>query len=157
MYMPDIRDQTLVAWVSLADLNQRGGSALTLQEQEAFDAIVFAERVPGTWMAGSDFFRRTHREQDSWTQETADSRTLVQVAITYRGNQVTLYRDGRQYGQYTMDSSPQEFGAQSVVVIGKRHLEAAQCRCFGRVCQLKKAEDTLASRLSEQGWEKSNH
>ena len=43
-----IRDKTLVAWVSLTNLSQRAGSALTLiDEHERFDAIVFGERAPG--------------------------------------------------------------------------------------------------------------
>ncbi|MHB8520592.1 MAG: GH32 C-terminal domain-containing protein [Limisphaerales bacterium] len=119
-----LRDKTLVAWVSPANLTQRGGSVLTIDDARShFDGIVFGELSPGRWMAGSDFYRRTDREQGQWAEETADSNTIVQVAITYQGQQVSLYRNGRRYAEYTMTSPPQEFGAQSVVVIGKRHLE----------------------------------
>ena len=119
-----LRDKTLVAWVSPANLIQHGGSVLTIDDARShFDGIVFGELSPGRWMAGSDFYRRTHREQGPWAEETSDSKALVQVAITYRGKQVTLYRNGRPYAEYTMASPPQEFGPQSVVVIGKRHLE----------------------------------
>ena len=121
---PTLRDKTLVAWVSPANLTQRGGSVLTLDDvQSHFDGIVFGELAAKRWMAGSDFFRRTHREQGPWAEETADSNTLVQVAITYQGKQVTLYRNGQSCAQYTMASPPQEFGPESAVLIGKRHLE----------------------------------
>ena len=48
-----IADKTLVAWVSLANLTQGGGSVLTLENPGGeFDAIVFGEREPAKWMAG---------------------------------------------------------------------------------------------------------
>ena len=67
-------DKTLVAWVYVTDTNQQGGSVLTVMEGEAFDAVVFGERQPGRWMAGSDFFRRTQtmEEQARYPNETAD-------------------------------------------------------------------------------------
>ena len=48
-----LRDKTLVAWVAPSTLEQGGGSALTLDmaNPDAFDAIVFAELTPNTWMA----------------------------------------------------------------------------------------------------------
>jgi len=95
---PDIRDKTLVAWVTPANLAQRGGSVLTIEKSSAvFDAIVLGEIAPAKWMAGSDGFQRTKREQASFPAETAGSNTLVQIAIVYRGNQITLYRNGNQY------------------------------------------------------------
>ena len=54
-----IEDKTLVTWVHLADLVQRGGGALTIIDPaERFDAIVFGERHAGRWMAG--IVRRHH-------------------------------------------------------------------------------------------------
>jgi len=118
-----LADKTLVAWVCLADLTQRAGSVLTLQEKEAFDAIVFAERVPSVWMAGSDFFRRTQGEdgQAACSRETAGPGVAVPVAVAYQGNAVTLYRDGRPYAAYTV-GQPQPFGPDAFVLIGLRYL-----------------------------------
>jgi sucrose-6-phosphate hydrolase SacC (GH32 family) len=124
-------DKTLVTWVSPANLTQRGGSVLTIQEKETFDAVVLGERAAGRWMAGSDFFRRTERDQGGWPEETADSKTFVQVAVAYKGQEVTIYRNGQRYAQYTMASPPQEFGAKSMVVLGKRHLDQADDAHFG--------------------------
>src|SRR2546430_1609291 len=76
-----IADRTLVAWVSPANLTQRGGSVLTLERDGGvFDAIVFGEVAPGKWMAGSNSFARTEKDQQA-PAETADAMTLVQIAI----------------------------------------------------------------------------
>ena len=119
-----LQDKTLVAWVTLANLTQRGGSVLTLSGKADFsapwDGIVFAELSPGKWMAGSDGWKRTERKQDAWTSETAVANTLVQIAIAYRGNEVTTFRDGKEYSHH-MINNPQAFGTDSVVVIGPRH------------------------------------
>ncbi|MBL9166257.1 MAG: lamin tail domain-containing protein [Verrucomicrobiales bacterium] len=58
----NIRERTLVVWLSLDNLGQQAGSAMTLENPtggDTFDGIVFAERVPGQWMNGSSFFARS--------------------------------------------------------------------------------------------------
>ena len=91
-------DKTLVAWACLTNTQQRGGGVLTLiDDAERFDAIVFGEISPGRWMAGSDFFRRTTREQSACPPETADANTFVQIAIVYDSDVVMVYRNGKPY------------------------------------------------------------
>ena len=117
-------DKTLVAWVSLANSNQQGGSALTLIDKaEHFDAIVFGEVARGKWMAGSDFFRRTHKDQAAWPVEGAGSDTWVQLAITYHSNQITLFRNSREYATYAMGQA-QSFGDDAMVLLGLRYIGA---------------------------------
>lgn len=65
-----------------ANLTQRGGSALTIQSGDQFDAIVFGERAPKRWMSGSNFFQRTPANQGGCPAETADAETMVQIATT---------------------------------------------------------------------------
>lgn len=48
-------DKTLVSWVALANPLQRGGSALTIQRGDQFDAVVFGETAmpdspPDNWL-----------------------------------------------------------------------------------------------------------
>ena len=44
----ELKDKTLVAWVSLANTKQRAGAVITLiNKSRQFDAIVFAEKEPG--------------------------------------------------------------------------------------------------------------
>src|SRR5438270_1315324 len=98
---PKITDKTLVVWVAPADLTQRGGSVLTLDDQQShFDAIVFGELAPARWMAGSDFYRRTKKDQTDDPTETAGPQAVVQVAVVYQGNHVTVYREGKVYARH---------------------------------------------------------
>lgn len=60
-----LQDKSLVAWVAPANLDQRGGSVLTLAEgTENFDGIVFGEIAPARWMAGSDHWKRTAKQPE---------------------------------------------------------------------------------------------
>ena len=117
-----IGDKTLVAWVRMADLSQRGGGVLSIGgTAQLFDAIVYGEIAQGRWMAGSNFFSRTEQAQDDWPVETADKDALVQIAIVYKGQQVTVYREGEEYSRHTMASPAATFTTDSLVVMGLRH------------------------------------
>ena len=121
---PSIVDKTLVAWVSPANLTQRGGGVLTLDDQAGnFDGIVFGELAPAKWMAGSNFYLRTQKEQRSYPAETADSKTTVQVAIVYHGTTVTLYRNGKQTAQYQIQRTL-KFAPGAAAILGLRHFQA---------------------------------
>ncbi|MHB8862965.1 MAG: GH32 C-terminal domain-containing protein [Pirellulaceae bacterium] len=130
-----IGDKTLVAWVSPSTLTQRGGSALTIEKTGGvFDAIVFGEIAPARWMAGSNGFARTKVEQEDFASETADSQALVAVAIVYRGNQITIYRNGSLYADYMANGSERfEIGSgsgiDSLVLMGLRHTSADRDHC----------------------------
>ena len=125
-------DKTLVVWAAPANLTQEGGGVLTLENHaNVFDAIVFGELSRGRWMAGSDRWRRTQRQQDRYPAETADATTTVQIAIVYRGRQVTIYRNGRQYARHTMSADPVTFSAKSTVLMGRRHITAGRSCYFG--------------------------
>ena len=125
-----IGDKTLVAWVSPANLDQRGGSVLTIEKAGGvFDGIVFGELAKSRWMAGSNGFRRTEEEQGDYAAETVVEKAFVQVAIVYRGKQVTLYRQGKKYAEYRAVSA-ERFGSDSKVLIGLRHIGAAAANRF---------------------------
>ena len=66
-------DKTLVAWVTLADKEVRAGSILTIQNGFEFDGIIFAEKDPGKWMAGSHVFQRTQKDRSKTAIEKAVS------------------------------------------------------------------------------------
>ena len=124
---PPLRDKTLVVWAAPANLEQRGGSALTMDAgQGLFDGIVFGEHTARKWMPGSEAWRRTMQEQTKWPDETADGKTFVQIAITYQDRQISIYRNGRPYAQYIMPNPPMEFGPHSTVLLGKRHLDVGE-------------------------------
>jgi len=127
--IPTIKDKTLVVWVALDNTTQRGGSALTLDHGrppgDVFDAIVFGEREPGRWMVGSNFFERTEEDQSSYADETATPHALIQMAVVYSANEITIYRDGERYAQYTARNQA-TFGDGAAVVMGLRHIGAGE-------------------------------
>jgi hypothetical protein len=149
-----LTNKTLVAWVYLSDLTQRGGGVLTIQTQktpgENFDGIVFGEIAPGRWMGGSDFWHRTQQEQGALPAETADAQTLVQIAIAYAGQQITVYRDGKIYSRYE-GGPPCTFDENSIVVLGLRHLTAGPPNAFAgdieeaRIYNIALNRETLAA------------
>jgi len=119
-----IADKTLVAWVSPANLQQRGAGIVSIMNGRKFDAIVLGEIHPRRWMPGSDFFRRTARNQADWPAETAGPDQLVQVAIVYSGRRITVYRNGRPYADYEAGGR-QTFNRQGDVLIGARYRAGA--------------------------------
>ncbi len=125
----DIREKTLEAWVSLATNEQGGGAAISIQSGggKVFDAIVFAERQPGKWMAGSDNSRRT-ADLDIPPEPGAPG-TLIHMAVVYRAdNSVVLYRNGEPLGKpYTPGSPLETFAAGDAhILLGLRHSGAAK-------------------------------
>jgi hypothetical protein len=123
---PELHDKTLVAWVRLADLEQRGGSILTVEHPDGqqFDAIVFGEQAPRRWMPGSNMFLRTPTDQNAWPEETAGPSEVVQMALVHAGNTVTLYRNGSLYAKAEIREAA-TFPPGSSVVFGLRHMGAA--------------------------------
>ncbi|MBM3494620.1 MAG: hypothetical protein FJX72_09950, partial [Armatimonadetes bacterium] len=102
-------------------VTQQGGSVLTLEYRDSFDAIVFGELKPGAWMTGSEMFRRTQTDQRAYPVETAPFPKQVRLAAVYRRKQVTLYRDDAIIAEHTMGADPIAFGPGAQVHIGLRH------------------------------------
>ncbi len=118
-----ITDKTLVVWVSPANLTQKGGSALTINDTtiDRFDGVIFAELESSVWMPGSNNHSRTPKKQSDWPKETATPNQFVQMAIVYKAKQITVYRNGKLYAQYSMKGEPYTFNRQSAVLFGQRH------------------------------------
>lgn len=119
----DLSEKTLAAWVVVNPLSQAGGGVLTVQsgDGETFDAIVFGERQPQRWMAGSDNWRRT-QDVDA-APETVEGARL-HIAIVYDENQrIALYRGGQPYGAPYVAGSPlvTYTAGDGHVLIGMRH------------------------------------
>jgi len=134
----DIRDKTLEAWVSLADLKQRGGAAISIESEDGrvFDAIVFGERQPGNWTAGSSGFERT-RDLDA-PEETAPAGAFVHMAIVYGAdNSIAVFRNGEAYGKPYRPASPlQTFNAGNArVLLGMRHTGGGKPFLTGEIKQ----------------------
>ncbi|MCX6834287.1 MAG: hypothetical protein NTW07_04005, partial [candidate division Zixibacteria bacterium] len=115
-------DKTLVSWVCLANTTQQGGSALTIQRGDQFDGVVFGEKQAGKWMAGSDIFNRTQVNQQPNSVEKADDKTLIQMAIVYQGNQISIHRNGEPYASYAANNIDLLGAKGNIAVFGLRHV-----------------------------------
>ena len=119
----NLQAKTLEVWVSLANLEQRGGGAITVQtlDGNTFDSIVFGERETTKWVPGSNGFVRTVDVGGS--PETAPPAQTVQMAIVYQPDQtITTYRNGILYGRPYKASGLVTFEAgKAQVAFGMRH------------------------------------
>jgi hypothetical protein len=118
----DIGEKTLEAWAVLQNLNQRGGSLVSLQtlNGNGFDAIVFGERTPRAWMAGSDGFRRS-KLVGGPVESEADKKP-VHVAIVYRSDgTITRYRNGVPYDRSYRTGFVKYAKGSAHVIFGLRH------------------------------------
>jgi hypothetical protein len=119
----NVSEKTLVAWVSLANLAQRGGGVMNLQTGDGvtFDAVVYGERQAGKWIAGSDGW--SHTQNVGGPTETAPPEQTVMMAIVYRSdNTIALYRNGSAYGAPYVSSSLRTYLAgNGMVEMGCRH------------------------------------
>jgi len=118
--LPELKDKTLVAWVSPADTDQHGAGVLTVDDGKRFDSLVLGECAPRRWMAGSENLVRTQKNQNGNMEETAKPGEWVQIAAVYEGDTVTLYRNGVPYTNYRTGTTP-EIAAGGRVILGLRH------------------------------------
>lgn len=142
-----LTDKTLEAWVVLDTLDQKGGGVVTVQDRRGgvFDSIVYAERSPQEWLAGSDNHRRTE-EFGGPADSEADKRP-VHLAITYKGRLVTGYRDGELYGEsYTAKESGEFMAGEAEVLLGCRHGAASGNRVLrGRILRARLYDRALTA------------
>ncbi len=118
-----LKAKTIEVWVRLERLDQRGGGAISVQTRDGsiFDAIVFAERELGRWMAGSDNFKRYRSV--SGPIETDAASLPIQIAITYaEDGTIRVFRQGKPYGVPYKSSTAVAFPpGDTQVVFGLRH------------------------------------
>ena len=124
--------KTLEAWVSVSDLNQRGGGVITIQTPDGvvFDSIVFGEQAAREWLAGSNGFQRTN--SFSGPQEKAAADQFVHFAIAYHPDgRIVGYRNGQRYGSPYRTKPPVTYPAgKAIISFGIRHLPASGNRLF---------------------------
>jgi hypothetical protein len=133
----DLREKTMEAWVSLANLDQRGGGVITVEDEKGhiFDSIVFAEKERLHWVAGSNVFSRS--QNAGGPEETAKPGELVHVAAVYRADgTIALFRNGEPYGKpwKSPTASPITFAAGNAhILLGKRHNSGGKAFLAGEI------------------------
>jgi len=122
---PSISEKSMLSWAYIDDLNVLAGSILTLDQIAAdqFDAMVFGERQPQRWMAGSSNFTRTADPVPGF-QETKTG-ILVYMAMTFQKdgatNHTRIYHNGDLIGDFSMGSVPTWAPGDAEIFFGIRH------------------------------------
>jgi hypothetical protein len=151
----DLGEKTLEAWIALPNLDQRGGAAISVQTPDGatFDAIVFGERQPRRWMAGSEFFRRS-RDHDA-PSESAAPKDLVHVAVVYAADdRITIYRNGKLYaGPYRPEGDGSKLrtyhAGAAQVLFGLRHTGAGNGFLTGEIDEARLYDRALSAEQVE--------
>jgi hypothetical protein len=128
-----LSERTLVAWVSVFDLEQRGGGVLTVQSSsgDAFDSLVYGELTARQWTAGSDFGRRSVVDNGG---ELETSTSMVMMAIAYAADSsITLFRDGELYATHNPGSLGTFDVSATGVLIGQRHTNGNAAHLAGAI------------------------
>lgn len=124
-----LAEKTLVATVQLETLEQRGGGVISVQTNNGvlFDAIVFGERTPKHWIAGSNNFART---DDFQGEPESLIGQPIQLAIAYDADgTIRAYRNGMPYGQPTRKGGLLKFNSNDwQVLVGLRHGNTGRLR-----------------------------
>ncbi|MEO2091956.1 MAG: DUF1549 domain-containing protein, partial [Gemmataceae bacterium] len=132
----DLTAKTLEVWAVVPDLTHRGGGLMTVEASTGaeFDSVVFGERQPGKWVAGSEFYRRT---LDLNAKVEAVSDKLIHLAIVYAADgSIAVYRDGQPYAEpYTpKEPSPRKYKAGDArVLFGLRHTGGGNAHFRGEI------------------------
>jgi len=138
-----IEEKTLAAWVKIDLLDQAGGGVLSIQTLDGgvFDAIVYGEREPRQWMAGSNGFARSN--SFGGTQETSDR---VHIAIrTKADGTIEAFRNGLPYGKGYRTGLQKFQEGKSQLLMGLRHGPAGGNRWLSGVIYQAACFDTALS------------
>lgn len=152
----DLKGKSMEVWFQLADLDDlRGGGLMGIQSGGLFDTIVIGERQHKRWMLGSNGFSRTADIIDSF-EETAIDDMLHVVAVYHEDGTITLYRNGKIYGQpyqttpatFPRDTSFLLFGLRHLPGGGNRNLSVSidQASLYDRALTQEEVESAAAGR-----------
>jgi hypothetical protein len=124
----DLAEKTLEVIVELATLDQAGGGVITVQDRRGgtFDSLVFAERSPKQWLAGSDNHVRTL--DFDCPDDTSAANEAIHLVLTYaKDGAIRCFRNGAPWGEAIRKSDPESFQrGQSNVLFGLRHGTSTQ-------------------------------
>lgn len=93
-------DKTFVSWLTMTDRDLGAGAVVSVHSGGKFDGLVYGERKRWRWMAGSHYGKRTEKDQNKNAEEPAESAGMMQVAVVYKDDTITIYRDGKVYTSY---------------------------------------------------------
>ncbi|MCA9262072.1 MAG: hypothetical protein KDA61_22800, partial [Planctomycetales bacterium] len=127
-----LTERTLVAWVSLDNLTQAAGSAISIQRgrgqgESGFDGVIYGEFTAGQWANGSDFARRSVSDNGGELEAVSSESVDIMMAIAYGlDDSITIYRNGQVYARADKGTLQTYAGGVADVIFGRRHDGASQ-------------------------------
>jgi gliding motility-associated-like protein len=121
-----ISNKTFSVWVSLNTLLQSGGGAVSIDNGNNFDAIVYNELNNG-WIFGSDHFTRT-----STTNFLEQNNQWVHLVYSYAPYNFKIYRNGLLIHQNS-NFNVFTFQSTSFFSFGRRHTNGAITNTVGPI------------------------
>jgi sucrose-6-phosphate hydrolase SacC (GH32 family) len=126
-----IRQKTVVVWLSLDNLDQRGVHVFRLANPWGFEpnqnTLSFGDVEPRKWMLLDTPDGMVQRDQSANATETSKPGTLVQIAAVFEDapgktpNPIRIYRNGQLYADYaTSNTGPLTLESDSLVIFGRR-------------------------------------
>lgn len=130
-----LREKTLEAWVALPAMEQGGGGVITVESANGavFDSLVFAEKEPRRWMAGSDFYRRSRAA--TGPEEAAKPGELIHLVVVYRADHgIAIFRNGQPYGvEWTPANPLVAYEKDARLLFGRRHTGGGRATLAGEI------------------------
>ena len=125
-----IREKTIVIWLSLDHLDQRGVHVIRLDNPWGFEpnhnTVSFGDVEPKKWMLLDTPDGMVQRDQSDNATETSQPGTLVQIATVFEDapqqtpNPIRIYRNGQLYAEYaTSNVEPLTLESDSLVIFGR--------------------------------------
>jgi hypothetical protein len=123
----DLGERSFEAKVQLATLDQAGGGVMSVQREggAVFDGIVYAERRPREWLAGSNVFARTLDFEGQPDDDAA--KEAVHLILSYdKDGTIRAFRNGKPYGEPIRKSDAVVYAkGEGEILLGLRHGRAA--------------------------------
>ena len=117
-----ISTKTLMVWATLDNLIQRSGGLLTIEHAsiDQFDSIVYGERIPNQWIAGSTRLQRNVPDNGG-KPETELSEVFIAI-VYHSDNSIEIYRNGQIYASPYTKGVLQTYNATTTdILLGVRH------------------------------------
>ena len=114
-------DKTLVSWIELKEKTVTGGSALTIQDGERFDGIIYSEKNGGTWIPGSEDPNRSQNIVVKGHLPQNYPGRMVQMAAVYKEHEILIFRNFELYARYKAENVDLLSGKNNFVVFGLSH------------------------------------
>ena len=108
-------------------------------------------------MSGSDNWKRSEKNQEKYPDKDSEAGSLVQIAIVYQQDLISIFRDGNPYASYPATNIDLLSKENNFAVFGKRHMGGGggisgmieDARIYDRALTLNEIKELVPNESSE--------